>query len=449
MRMLALAFVCVSAVACGGANGGGGGGSGGGGGGGAAGGANPFQLGNGSFLPAIDALGVNDAGQIVGYGQIPGQSQAAIYWPSSTSSPARLSSGSFAAVTARGINTSGQVVGVSGYGSSQIPVYWASLSGDPVQLSSSGFSGPSPIGINDNGQIVGASVDPVAIYWPSSTSTPSGLVAGSFGSVVASGINNAGQIVGSGKSSGVDVALYWSSPTATPVALSSGSFTMGVMALGISNAGQIVGAAHSGSSTYGIPIYWDAMGNPTALPNGAFNEPIAANGVNASGLIVGGGTTGTSNVALAWTSTPTSTIVPTIYAGSFNGSASFSRVYPATTCTYTDTFSGNITVSILVQPSGAYAGTATVDGTFASHATGGSVPAWNCVDSSTPWKSTNAISGSSTSMRFDTTFVTPAGSNVTGAVTATRSASSIDGTMIVTIDTSSGSATIPLSLPKQ
>jgi hypothetical protein len=139
------------------------------------------------------------------------------------------------------------------------------------------------------------------------------------------------------------------------------------------------------------------------------------------------------------------------YAGSFNGSGTFARPFPewGTTCFFGDTFSGNMSLTFTLQSNGTYSGSVSVSGNFVSTAEAGSTPSFTCLNSSTPWESSNPASGTLPNFAFSTSFMTPGGTTVTGRFTGTLSGNSITGTMIITMDTSTGSASMPVTLTKR
>ena len=140
----------------------------------------------------------------------------------------------------------------------------------------------------------------------------------------------------------------------------------------------------------------------------------------------------------------------TSYAGSFSGAGDFSRLFPGyTTCTFHNVFSGTVNVTISAQSGGAYTGTAHVVGTWDSTATGGSTASFDCLDSSLPWENDLALSGTLPVIEWSDEWSTPGGSNVTGTFTGTASQAALVGTQVETMDTSTGSASLSMSLPRQ
>lgn len=138
------------------------------------------------------------------------------------------------------------------------------------------------------------------------------------------------------------------------------------------------------------------------------------------------------------------------YRGQFNGSGAFNRPFPGfTTCTFSNQFTGTITLTMTTLSSGTTSSTVNVSGNWISTAVAGSTFEFTCLNSSTTWSNTLQVSGTLPGMSWIDTFVTPGGSNVTGTFSGTLSGNSITGTLIERIDTSTGSASIPVTLTRQ
>jgi len=175
----------------------------------------PTVLSSGSFF-GVSPIGINNLGQIVGS---PVFDPAALFWSSPAATPVALPNGAFQPpISASGINDVGQIVGYgtpSG-GGSFVPILWPTPTSNPIALPTGGLALPmSANGINNAGQIVGQSNNyGAALFWQSPTSAPSALPVGSFTTPIAAmGINSAGQIAGFGLSAGSQVALLWTLPT--------------------------------------------------------------------------------------------------------------------------------------------------------------------------------------------------------------------------------------------
>lgn len=154
----------------------------------------------------------------------------------------------------------------------------------------------------------------------------------------------------------------------------------------------------------------------------------------------------------SWVGTVVKATAPTttIYKGQFNGQGTFYRPFPGyTTCAFSNVFTGTITVTVTTLASGSSSSSVDVAGDWVSTAVGGSTADFTCLDSSLSWSNTLQASGSLPSIGWTDTFSTPGGSTVTGQFTGTLSGNAINGTLVETIDTSTGSATIPVTLSKQ
>lgn len=186
-----------------------------------------------------------------------------------------------------------------------------------------------------------------------------------------------------------------------------------------------------------IGMIVDLNGNLTGIPRVAGTYTFGVCAVDLGGASSCGTTT-------------ISVISVTTFSGSFSGSGSFSRVFPGfTTCTFDDSFSGTITVTMTTRADGSTSSSAHVVGNWVSTAVSGSTINFACLDTSTTWDNTLQTSGALPSIAWTDLFTTPGGSNVTGNFTGTLSGSTITGTQVETIDTSSGSASLPITLTKQ
>ncbi len=140
------------------------------------------------------------------------------------------------------------------------------------------------------------------------------------------------------------------------------------------------------------------------------------------------------------------------YAGSFSGAGDFARPFPSwsTTCSFHNVFSGTVAVTLTAVAGGAYTGTAHVTGTWNSTATGGSTATFTCLDTlGVPWENYIAVSGTLPNVSWSDPWSTPGGSNVTGSFTGSAGQTALTGTQVETMDTSSGSASLQMTLPRQ
>ncbi len=139
------------------------------------------------------------------------------------------------------------------------------------------------------------------------------------------------------------------------------------------------------------------------------------------------------------------------FTGLFSGTGDFTRPFPAsdTSCTWSNTYSGTIDLTVTLESDKTYAGSVSVLGTYVSTAISGGHASFECLDSSISWDSTNQISGTLPDIIWSTSFVTPGGTTVTGYFSGTLSGSSITGNMLITMDTSTGLVSIPITFTEQ
>lgn len=136
---------------------------------------------------------------------------------------------------------------------------------------------------------------------------------------------------------------------------------------------------------------------------------------------------------------------PTVatYSGSFSGGATYDK-YDG--CSFSDGFSGTISMDTEQAADGSISGTATVSGTFTSTAM--SNPDM-CLNSQVPMDGTATISGTTSNMAFTEHFYTAGGSDYAGAFTGSLSGNTITGTLGETSSCCSGSASMPVTLNKE
>lgn len=207
--------------------------------------------------------------------------------------------------SAVGINNAGVIVGLSGNASQQIRgARWRiDLATDNVTAATelaplAGNSYSSAYAVNDNGVIVGESGDAadaniVAVYWPSGATASVKLTPLAAGNSAAFGVNSRGQIVGEATSAGGNtVPVYWPGTGSAPVALPLLTGGTGGSAYFVSDDNTIVG--ESGTTGGAIrAVRWKidpatgAAGNPTELEPLSGHVKSVAMGVNKDGVIVG------------------------------------------------------------------------------------------------------------------------------------------------------------------
>jgi len=141
----------------------------------------------------------------------------------------------------------------------------------------------------------------------------------------------------------------------------------------------------------------------------------------------------------------------TIYSGPFSVSGNYDRAFPdyGTTCTFADTFTGTITLSLIDEAWDIVSGTADVDGTFTSTAIAGSTGSFTCLDSQLPWSDSASVSGAPSDLEFNTSFVTAGGSTYTGNFIGSVFEGSVSGNMEFTSPCCTGAASSSVTLTEQ
>ena len=266
------------------------------------------------------AIGINDSGQIAGYNMLPPEvdGETGIRWEGTSAIP--LDNLGFGYVTEGiGINSQGQIVGASWAGTSIHPVRWDNTAA--IDLGTLGGSSGVAWGINDAGQAVGNSNTTNddanhATLWNGASTIDLGTLGGTNSNAYS--INNAGQIVGDSllADDTTTHAVLWDGLTAAPIDL--GSLGLNSSAQAINNAGQIVGSSTlaDGSSH---ATFWDGQ-NIIDLNNYLPGDLAAlgwflSNGFDISdnGIITGGAQNGLNPDTAIYASfklTPTTVPVP-------------------------------------------------------------------------------------------------------------------------------------------
>jgi len=234
-----------------------------------------------------------------------------------------------------------------------------------------------------------------------------------------------------------------SGQTQMPVALTP-------VQLGVNTAGalyttsSVLPAATSGepyaagvTAAGGTKPYKCALKAGSSLPTGLGLSNTCQ--ISGTAPLLGSGTTMSISAPFAITLTdsavPPASVDMTLYlttkthpvlrtTGLFSDGAQVVKTFANGTCTFSIAGSGSYDVQITTQSNGSYAGSATVSGNFASTPVASTGSA-NCVASSTTWNTTNQISGNIPNIKWNTAFVTPGGTSVTGDFSGTLSGSSI------------------------
>ncbi len=194
-----------------------------------------------------NATGINDSGQVVGFGNTTdNKTWLPITWHGTSMTTLNTVDPYFGG-RAQGINSTGQIVGVTGFG----PALWngttlTTLVGGGIYSSQGEIRA-----INDAGEMAGVASVPngngtIAVRWDGTTLTQLDTVLGSISSE-AKAINNSGQIVGYDGDGIITHAVMWSGTTETVLnPLYSGGSSV---AYGNNDAGQIVGYSNDNLRT--------------------------------------------------------------------------------------------------------------------------------------------------------------------------------------------------------
>jgi uncharacterized protein (TIGR03437 family) len=228
------------------------------------------------------ANGINDSGQITGYGWN-GTGYQAFIGTAADITLIPLPAGWTSAMPF-GINNSGQIAGYVSIGSTVRAFIGTAAGITPIPLPA-GWTASQANGINNSGQIVGTGVNATGTYQAfigtAAGITPIPLPAG-WTSSYASGINSSGQIVGSGSKGGRNPAFIGTAAGITPIPLPAG--WTGANAYGINDSGQITGYVYNGTNAQ---AYIGTAAGITPIPLPAGWTSSYASGINNSGQIVG------------------------------------------------------------------------------------------------------------------------------------------------------------------
>lgn len=174
---------------------------------------------------------------------------------------------------ATAVNSSGRIIGVSGYG---VFSWESGVMTDLTALGAGGFVGD----ISDRGHIVGW--DPAFLWLDGKVTSLPSLPNPCFESTFPRAVNNSGQVVGGSQSSSCNGrAVLWQNGVPQDLGTLGGEYAE---ALDINDAGQVVGGSAT-SSGEAHAFRWDGtMHDLGVLPGADYSQ---AYGVNASGQIVG------------------------------------------------------------------------------------------------------------------------------------------------------------------
>ena len=244
---------------------------------------------NGPY-PGAGANGINNLGQVVGYGNGPA-GPIPLIWNGDTATGLELGAGGEGALGI-GINDLGQSTGYNSLArnlNQSNGIRWDGITATQLDnLGAAHFT----VGheINNQGQIVGASGPSdghgLPTRWDGTSITTLGTLGGELGS--ASGINDSGQAVGYSSTTG-DLAMhatYWAGNTVTDLGTLGGNLSY---AQSINNSGQIAGRSLISDEVTTHAAYWSSFAaSPTDL--GSLGVESNAEAINNLGQIVGAST---------------------------------------------------------------------------------------------------------------------------------------------------------------
>lgn len=254
-----------------------------------------------AFLGALGgaysfAFGINDKGQVAGFGSTTGDDfDHATLWNGTTSATdLGTLGGTFS--FGQGINNRGQVVGMSylpGDTTGGRPTLWNGATATDLGTLGGKYGGAQ--GINDSGQVVGGTQNAEngvfhATYWNGNSVIDLGSSWGGYS--YAAGINNAGQIAGYGYAgSGFGHALLWNGTVATDLGKLEGM--TGAAAMGLNIAGDVVGSSYD-NAVFRATLW--RSGTTTALGTLPGTANSNAFSINNAGKAVGFSSYASGNV---------------------------------------------------------------------------------------------------------------------------------------------------------
>ena len=236
------------------------------------------------------AFGLNDSGEVVGYGLLADTyAEHAFLWDSTTGNFTDLTNLAGAELGfAGGINDSSQVVGWSNSGGPSRATFW-DTDGTATDLGAlTGYQISSGLAINDSGQVVIDAVDPGitdhTLLYDGSTMTDLGS------DVHGIGINDSGQVVGWASNGR---GIIWDSVQGLQYLAPVGGYASSTAA-GINNLSQAVGESVrvAGHVRFFHATLWSdgsALDLNDFLPTGSGWALEHAYGINDNDLIVGSG----------------------------------------------------------------------------------------------------------------------------------------------------------------
>ncbi|WP_157973557.1 hypothetical protein [Tropicimonas sp. IMCC34043] len=193
------------------------------------------------------ALGINDAGQIVGYSTRDGVNHA-ILWESGAISDLGNLPGGTVGSYATAINNAGQIVGFSSADDSSRGFVWSDGVMTDIGAAYGGTDDTFALGISDDGSaIVGYFNDGTvnsAALWKDGEMIEIGNLPGGHGSAFAYGVNDSGAVVGYTSSSTGPRAFLWEDGVLTNLGDLPGGLNYS-QAMAINASGQIVGRSGS------------------------------------------------------------------------------------------------------------------------------------------------------------------------------------------------------------
>ena len=247
-----------------------------------------IDLGTFNNVQSAQAADVNDAGHVVG---VAGGNRAFIWQNGTKAALGALASGS--ASSALGLNEAGQVVGHSALTTPPTgshAVLWSN--GQMIDLTPDVLANhaAAAAAINETGQVAGTIYSGTAFLWQNGTRTSLGHLGG--GISAATDINDSGVIVGGSYTSDMTPLglmqhpFVWQNGVMTDLGLLTGDDDGSAQA--INNLGQIVGASgrtdpETYESTYRAFIYSNGSMTPVPVPS----PEAYASDINDAGVVVG------------------------------------------------------------------------------------------------------------------------------------------------------------------